>query len=292
MESISSNLHSFLKKTSKNLSLPEKKFLRDALIGLLRAGNPIVCQRARQLPDQRTKFISRLDRLDEHLLKHSNFDENVKETLPGLWLPYLQDDTPIILDLSDLAQRLAKKMDYLATVGDGSTGEQTPTPHRFYKLVKRKDKPSLRISQIGWLKVRLPGKEENLTLVVCRLAGCDKPLMLLTNLPVENVDDAKRVLRYYVRRWECEEAIRFLQSQVHLEKIRTFRWSAICRLVLLATLVMIYLGWIVEEHPELGERLIRFGQPLPSKPEFLVYRLLTGLTEVINACFWLRRNLL
>jgi hypothetical protein len=40
MESISSNLHSFLKKIGKNLSLPDKKFLRDATIGLLGAGNP------------------------------------------------------------------------------------------------------------------------------------------------------------------------------------------------------------------------------------------------------------
>ena len=35
----------------------------------------------------------------------------------------MQDDTPIILDLSDLAKPLAKKTDYLATVREGSTGE-------------------------------------------------------------------------------------------------------------------------------------------------------------------------
>ena len=170
--------------------------------------------------------------------------------------------------------------------------EQTPTPHRFYKLVKRKGKPSLRITQIGWVKVRLPGREENLTLVVSRLAGCDKPLMLLTNLPVENLKDAKRVLRYYIRRWECEEAIRFLKSQVNLEKIRTFRWCAIRRLVLLSVLVMIYLGWIVEGHPNISDRLVRLSQPLPDKPDFLAYRLLTGLTEAINTCFWLHKDLL
>jgi len=78
---------------------------------------------ARHLPNQRIKFISRLDRLDRHLVKNTDFDNNVKESLPKLWLPYLQDDTPIILDLSDLAKPLAKKMDYLATVRDGSTGE-------------------------------------------------------------------------------------------------------------------------------------------------------------------------
>lgn len=33
MKSLSSNLHSFLKKTGKNLSLPDKKFLQVGLVG-------------------------------------------------------------------------------------------------------------------------------------------------------------------------------------------------------------------------------------------------------------------
>ena len=119
MESVSSNLHSFLKNIGKNLSLPDKKFLRDAVIGLLRGGKPIVCQMARHLPNQRIKFLSRLDRLEAHLIKNNDFDNKVKAVLPEAWLLFVQDDTPIILDLSDIA----KKMDYLATVRDGSTGE-------------------------------------------------------------------------------------------------------------------------------------------------------------------------
>ena len=117
-------------------------------------------------------------------------------------------------------------------------------------------------------------------------------MMLLTNLSVENLYDAKKVLRLYIRRWECEEAIRFLKSQVNIEKIRTFRWPAICRLVLPAVLVMIYLGWLVEAEPNICERLIYLSQPLPDKPDFPAYRLLTGLTEAINTCFWLHKDLL
>jgi hypothetical protein len=123
MESISSNLHNFLKIIGKNVSVPDKKFLRDGITGLLRCGKPVVCQMARHLPNQRTRFISRLDRLDQHLIKHNGFDDNIKQTLPEFWLPFIQDDTPIILDLSDIAKPFAKKMDYLATVRDGSTGE-------------------------------------------------------------------------------------------------------------------------------------------------------------------------
>jgi len=402
IESISSNLYKFLKKIGKKLSVPDKKFLRDSLIGLIRCGKPIVCQMARHLPNQRTKFLSRLDRLEAHLGKHSNFDSKLKAQLPGFWLPFIQDDTPIILDLSDIAKPFAKKMDYLATIRDGSSGqlvngywlvelyaslsrknpvpvllepfsheepccpgqnpvvlnaihkifkltdnrgvlvvdrgfdsgvmfedwlnnkyrfvarlvgnrhllrfysgseqwlpilaqqlaEQIPTCYRFHKLVKRHGKPALCITQIGWGNVRLPGRDEDLTLVVSRLAGVDKPMMLLTSLPVENHKDAKRILRFYIRRWECEEGIRFLKTQVNLEKIRTFRWSAICRLVLLAVVVMIYLGWLVEEHSNICDRLVYLSQPLPDNPDFLSYRLLAGLTEAINACFWLHKDLL
>lgn len=383
------------------MSVPDKKFLRDGFIGLIRCGRPIVCQIARQLPNQRVKFLSRLDRLEDHLVKDSNFDDKIKAELPPMWLPSIQDDTPIILDLSDIAKPLARKMDYLATVRDGSSGqlvngywlvelyaslsrknpvpivlepfsheepcsagqnpvvlnavhkvfeltdnrgvlvadrgfdsrvmfddwldnhyrfvarlvgnrnllpiyeglsqipiradqlaEQIPTPHRFDKIVKRRGKATVRISQIGWTKVRIPGRVEDLTLVVSRLAGNDRPMLLLTNLPVENAADAKRVMRFYIRRWECEEGIRFLKSQVNLEKVRTFSWTAICRLVLLAVLVMIYLGWLVETHPGMCDQLVYLSQPLPDKPDFPSYRLLGGLTEAINACFWLHKDLL
>lgn len=402
MESLSSNLHDFLKNITKNLSVPDKKFLRDSIIGIVRCGKPVVSQMARHLPNQRPRFLSRLDRLEAHLTKHSSFDDKLKSQLPYFWLPFIQDDTPIILDLSDIAKPFANKMDYLATVRDGSSGrlvngywlvelyasinhknpvpvlletfshnepynagqnpvvldsvdrifeltnkrgilvadrgfdgrvmfdhwldnkyrfvvrlvgkrhllrfykgsgqavpiradrfaEQTPTPYRFYKLVKRHGKKTIRFTQIGFTKVKLPGRDEELTLVVSRLAGCDKPMMLLTNLTVKNSKDAKRVMRFYIRRWECEEAIRFLKCQVNLETIRTFRFSAICRLVLLATVVMIYLSWLVEEHPNLCERLVYLSQPLPDKPDFLWYRLLSGLTEAINTCFWLHKDLL
>ena len=414
IEHLSANLHDFIHQIGSNLSKPNKKFLRDGLIGLIRAGKPIVCQMARQLPNKRPKYLTRIKRLDAHLVAANDFDERIKQALPSIYLPLIKDDTPIILDLSDLGKPSARKMDYLATVRDGSTGklvngywlvemyasvsrknpipillepfsheepqcagqnpvvldavhrifeltgkrgvlvadrgfdgrimfddwldnkfrfvvrlrgdrhlqafcgnsddfdasetsldnsrwvrmeerllaDRIPTPHRWAKLIKRHGKPNLKITQVGWVKVRLPGRENNLTMVVSRLAGRGTPLMILTNLPVENLADAQRVLRYYARRWECEEGIRFLKSQVLMEKIRTFRWAAICRLILLAVLVMIYLGRLVEENPNLCDRLIRFGEPLSDEPEFLLYRLLTGVTEAINACFYLRRDLL
>jgi len=191
MESISSNLHSFLKKTGENLSLTDKKFLRDGFIGLLRAGQPIVCQMARHLPNQRTKFISRLDRLDRHLVKNSDFDNNVKEELPELWLPYLQDDTPIILDLSDLAKPLAKKMDYLATVRDGSTGELVNGYWllEMYASLSRKNPVPVLLEPFSHEEPYSPGQNP----VV--LKGIHKILELTNNRGVLVADDRPRRMK-------------------------------------------------------------------------------------------------
>lgn len=60
----------------------------------------------------------------------------------------------------------------------------------------------------------------------------------------------------------------------------------------LAILVMIYLGWLVEAHLHIYDRLVCLSQPLPDNPDFLSHRLLGGLTEATNTCFWLHRGLL
>ena len=107
-------MHDFLNKINVNLTKPNKKFLRDGIIGLIRSGNPIVCQMARRLPNNRPKYTTRLKRLDAHLVADNDFDDRIKQALPDIWLGLIDDDTPIILDLSDISKPFAKKMDYLA----------------------------------------------------------------------------------------------------------------------------------------------------------------------------------
>jgi hypothetical protein len=84
--SLSSNLHNLLNRSGRNLSVPDKKSLRDDLTGLLRARWAIVSQMARQLPNQRTRFLSRLDRLEYHLGKDSDLEYKLKDALPEMWL--------------------------------------------------------------------------------------------------------------------------------------------------------------------------------------------------------------
>jgi hypothetical protein len=43
---------------------------------------------------------------------------------------------------------------------------------------------------------------------------------------------------------------------VNLERIRTFNWTAICRLVPLCVLVMLYLTWMLERKGSPADRRI------------------------------------
>jgi len=78
MESISANLKWFLQPIGADSSKPQRKVLRDGLVGLLRAGRPVVCRMARKLPDRGTEFLSRMDRLAGHLNKADDLEQKVR----------------------------------------------------------------------------------------------------------------------------------------------------------------------------------------------------------------------
>ena len=199
MEAVSANLHEFLHSIDADLTRPQKKFLRDGVVGLLRAGRPVVCRMARKLPDQRTKFLSRLDRLEDNLNRQSDLEEKLKVALPALWLPLIRNETPIILDLSDIAKPLAKKMDYLAAVRDGSTGQlvngywlvelyasvsrKNPVPI-FLELFSH-EQPFCRGQNPHDLRVMSHSKPE--TVRPCKTRSCLKRLTLQKAAPMAHV---------------------------------------------------------------------------------------------------------
>jgi hypothetical protein len=60
----------------------------------------------------------------------------------------------------------------------------------------------------------------------------------LTNLPIDSLDDAWRILFIYVRRWQVEMAFRFLKSELALESPRLWFWEN--RLKLFAIVALLY----------------------------------------------------
>ena len=130
--------------------------------------------------------------------------------------------------------------------------------------------------------VRLPGHKQQLYLVAHYRAGYEHPLMLLTTLVVHTADQAQRILRYYRRRWSCEEAGRFLKSQVGFETFRIRRYVAIQRLAILALLAMGFLSWILVRNQMVVKALFRYTSGFRKKRRFCYYRLLDGLQECLR----------
>jgi len=101
----------------------------------------------------------------------------------------------------------------------------------------------------GFRRVRLPGRTEELGLVVVRGFG-EEPLMLLTTLPLRR---NRRVLWFvvesYLTRWRIEEAIRFTKQSYNLEDIRVLTYRRLCNLTALV-LAASYFAAV-----QLGDRL-------------------------------------
>ena len=70
----------------------------------------------------------------------------------------------------------------------------------------------MQFSQIGWVKVRLPGRKEDLTMVVARTPGRDVPFMVLTSLAVESAEDARRVAER--QQWICTRLARSFSTKL------------------------------------------------------------------------------
>jgi len=132
-----------------------------------------------------------------------------------------------------------------------------------------------------WRKVYLPERPDRPLYLVAKLVpGHDKPLMLLTTLTAEDPATAARVLRMYRKRWKCEEAARFLKSDLGLERFAVRTYESFPRLMLLACLAMALLTWLQLHYATLRRRLCE-QRPGRHAIKFIYYRLLNWLGRML-----------
>lgn len=362
----------FINPITTDADKPKQKFLRQSVAAILFSGSLIVTEFARWIHDDCTDIFHRLKRLLNHLVSSSTGFTAVIDSYRQMATRYIQPDTPIIIDLTDLAKPRAKRMKYLALVRDGSEKKLVPgywcvevyahlnkkrilplaldvfsveAPNvgsynlQIYKTVKavnealkgagiwiadrgfdglncyetwfsekchfvvrqRGDRfvvlhngvriiqadlvEQLRQRQVSeglsgniiFVKVHLPDNPGQLYLVASWLPGYEEPLILMTTLVVENIDQARQIVWYYKQRWSCEETSRFLKSRVGFEQFRIRRYEAIQRLAMLAMFAMGFLSWIFLRSQRLVKRLFGFTSRFRKESKFAYYRLLDGL---------------
>lgn len=138
----------------------------------------------------------------------------------------------------------------------------------------------------GALPVRLPTRpEKTLHMVVVRGFG-QKPMMLLTSLPVPHTfEGVWRIVESYLTRWRIEETIRFVKQSYRFENLRVLSYRAIrnmASVVLAATYFAT--AWIGRhvKHEVLAEHLERLSRRLSEIPEFANYAIADGIKRAFS----------
>ena len=160
-------------------------------------------------------------------------------------------------------------------------------PMSFHDQVIRETEEGEKTCQIsyGFRRVKLPGKKQQLFLVVVKGFG-KEPLMLLTNVPVKKSRKSLWfIVEGYLSRWLVEDAIRFIKQSYHLEDIRLLsyrRRQNMMALVLAAVYFSsVWLGNTLKL-AVLSSHVIKVAKRFYGVTEFCYYALADGIAVLLS----------
>ena len=114
-------IHEFSGKLSTHFSVPKHRFVEQMLYALS-AGQDVKVSVMARLLEEDVALIATEKRLSRNLATE-DMDKQLIEGVVRMGSRRVHSDTLLVLDLSDIAKPYARKMEYLATVRDGSTGK-------------------------------------------------------------------------------------------------------------------------------------------------------------------------
>ena len=379
----------FSGEVSAGLPLVARRLVGDMLYGIQASQSVVLTKVGRTLeePISIKKVEERLSRQ----LGRKGLGGKVQRNLLRMASGRIQKDTLLILDLSDLRKKYAEKMQYLATIRDGSEGElgngywlckvvateisgkeivplmgklyscESPEHisenveildaidevseeagrqrgiwvidrggdrkhliepmldkgHRFLiRLVGDRDlvhgtatelardiaqkckcpyaetivkidgnKEKVYHLEFGYRKVRFPGRDEPLYLLVVRGFGED-PMMLLTTEPLRrNRKVLWRMVQSYIRRWSIEETIRFIKQSYDLEDVRVLRYRRLQNILPLVMAASYFAAVVLDAKAKLKVMtgyVLKAAKRLFGIPDFHYYAIADGLTNIFQ----------
>ena len=111
------------------------------------------------------------------------------------------------------------------------------------KLIRDKERKSMRKATVAWAPVRLPDFPKNaFYLLILRDAnGRSKPIYWLTSEKIETKKQAWQLCFYYMKRWEIEQVFPFAKSEMGIEAARLWLWENRLKLMAMVAMVMDFL---------------------------------------------------
>jgi hypothetical protein len=111
----------------------------------------------------------------------------------------------------------------------------------------------VRVAEIGlgWLKIRLPGKQQVLWVLVAYEADLDRTLVLITNIPIHTAQNAQTVYTQWRHRPQIEHTYRFDQEDgLDVEDVRVQTLERMRRVFVLVMLAALFVYHIAHAWPQ------------------------------------------
>lgn len=161
---------------------------------------------------------------------------------------------------------------------------ECPLPYMERVVREEGKKERIYFVEFGMRPVKLPGRKEQLYLVVVRGFG-QEPMMLLTNQPVKRSRKSVwRIVESYITRWRIEETLRFIKQSYNLEDIRLLTYHRLQNMMALVLAVsyfaMVYLGMKTKLRV-LARHVLTAARRLFGIPDFRFYALSDGIRELL-----------
>ena len=139
--------------------------------------------------------------------------------------------------------------------------------------------------EYGFRRVKFPGREEQLYLVVVKGFG-KEPMMLLTSVQVKRTRSRLWfIVSAYLSRWLVEETIRFIKQSYHLEDIRVLDYERLKNLVALVLAAAYFSAvWLGEslKLTVLATRVAQVAKRFFGVPDFHYYALADGIAMLLS----------
>ncbi|MFH1313974.1 MAG: transposase [Candidatus Eisenbacteria bacterium] len=154
------------------------------------------------------------------------------------------------------------------------------------RLVRETDgKEKVCTIEYGYMRVRLPGRPEQLTLVVVWGFG-QEPLMLLTNVKVRRSrKSVSFIVHSYLRRWQIEDTIRCSKQSYELENVRLLSYGRLQNMMVLALCAMYFSAVHLGDGIRLKVlmyRALTAAKRLFGIPDFRYYALADGIKALLE----------
>lgn len=162
-----------------------------------------------------------------------------------------------------------------------------PCPFRQTIVKTEGDKEKVYHLEFGFRKVRFPGRDESLGLLVVKGFG-SQPMMLLTTEPLRR---SHRVLWHwiqaYMRRWAIEETIRYIKQSYELEDVRVLSYRSLQNLMPLVMACAYFAAVVLDTQAKLkvmAGYVLKAAKRLFGIPDFHYYAIADGLTSIFQRC--------